>query len=872
MSAPRLGGPAGRQLLRLVLLQAAWAAGSGPLQYSVPEEAKAGTLVGRLAQDLGLEAGELAARRLRLVWKGGRDSLEVKAESGALVVQSRLDREELCGQSARCALHLEVLVDKPLRVFHVEVEIQDINDNAPVFPINEESLFIAESRLPGSRFPLEVASDADIGINALLSYKLSPSEYFSLDVQNKNEKRQSAELVLSKSLDREETPVHHLLLTATDGGKPELTGTVQLVITVLDVNDNAPVFSQAVYEVSLPEDAANGTLVINLNATDLDEGVNAEVRYSFRSLVGSRVKEKFSIDSRSGEIKVKGALDFEDMNLYEIHVQAADQGQAPLSGHCRVVVALVDVNDNAPELWVTPLSVPVAEDAAPGTVVALIRARDRDSGANGAVTLWLRPEAPFRLVSSFRDSYSLVLAEALDRERVAAYEVEVRARDAGAPALGASSRLAVPVADVNDNAPAFAQAVYTAFVRENNAPGAAVLTVRARDADAGENGAVSYSVAGGGAQGRPASSLVAVEAASGRVRALQPLDYEEVQVVEFEVRAQDAGSPALWGRATVQLFVLDANDNAPAVWAPAAGAAPLLVPQSAGAGQVVAKVRAVDADSGYNAWLRYELQEPRGAGPFRVGLYSGEVRTARPLDEADGPRHSLVVLVRDHGEPALCATATLSVSLVDSAQASAAAAGAARAAAAAGAAAAAAAGPDGPLSELNAYLILAICAVCGLLVLALGLAAALRWRPRAAVLCGPGQAALVCASEVGSWSYSQRHSRQLGGGEAAGKADLMVFSPGCPPAAAAGSADKKTGGGGAGPDGSAMVRCLYSPLSLHGSQIASPLPERASGGAASPAFRSMVALIICLRFPLYVCRLMLQRKTLQSKFYHVAFP
>ncbi|XP_059589362.1 protocadherin alpha-5 isoform X2 [Alligator mississippiensis] len=787
MSAPRLGGPAGRQLLRLVLLQAAWAAGSGPLQYSVPEEAKAGTLVGRLAQDLGLEAGELAARRLRLVWKGGRDSLEVKAESGALVVQSRLDREELCGQSARCALHLEVLVDKPLRVFHVEVEIQDINDNAPVFPRGKQSLSIAESlTLPGTRFPLEVASDADIGINALLSYKLSLSEYFSLDVQNKNEKRQSAELVLSKSLDREETPVHHLLLTATDGGKPELTGTVQLVITVLDVNDNAPVFSQAVYEVSLPEDAANGTLVINLNATDLDEGINAEVLYSFSSLVGSRVKEKFSIDSRSGEIKVKGALDFEDMNLYEIHVQAADQGHLPLSGHCRVVVALVDVNDNAPELWVTPLSVPVAEDAAPGTVVALIRARDRDSGANGAVTLWLRPEAPFRLVSSFRDSYSLVLAEALDRERVAAYEVEVRARDAGAPALGASSRLAVPVADVNDNAPAFAQAVYTAFVRENNAPGAAVLTVRARDADAGENGAVSYSVAGGGAQGRPASSLVAVEAASGRVRALQPLDYEEVQVVEFEVRAQDAGSPALWGRATVQLFVLDANDNAPAVWAPAAGAAPLLVPQSAGAGQVVAKVRAVDADSGYNAWLRYELQEPRGAGPFRVGLYSGEVRTARPLDEADGPRHSLVVLVRDHGEPALCATATLSVSLVDSAQASAAAAGAARAAAAAGAAAAAAAaaGPDGPLSELNAYLILAICAVCGLLVLALGLAAALRWRPRAAVLCGPGQAALVCASEVGSWSYSQRHSRQLGGGEAAGKADLMVFSPGCPPVAA----------------------------------------------------------------------------------------
>ncbi|KYO39149.1 protocadherin alpha-7-like [Alligator mississippiensis] len=324
MSAPRLGGPAGRQLLRLVLLQAAWAAGSGPLQYSVPEEAKAGTLVGRLAQDLGLEAGELAARRLRLVWKGGRDSLEVKAESGALVVQSRLDREELCGQSARCALHLEVLVDKPLRVFHVEVEIQDINDNAPVFPIKEHHLRIPESRLPGSRFPLEVASDADIGINALLSYKLSPSEYFSLDVVTNEDQSKSMELALKKQLDREETPVHHLLLTATDGGKPELTGTVELVITVLDVNDNAPVFSQAVYRVHLRENLENGTLVIKVNATDEDEGINKEIQYSFHSLVPENIKATFGIDQGTGEVRVKGKLDYEEMNSYEIRIEAND--------------------------------------------------------------------------------------------------------------------------------------------------------------------------------------------------------------------------------------------------------------------------------------------------------------------------------------------------------------------------------------------------------------------------------------------------------------------------------------------------------------------------------------------------------------------
>ena len=150
----------------VVVLQAAWALVGGQVRYSVPEEAEAGTVVGRLAQDLGLEAGEAEARRLRLVARGRRASVEVSGASGALVVSSRLDREELCGKSAPCALRLEVLLDRPLRVFHVEVEVTDINDNAPRFPAAYKNISIAELSLPGSRFPLEGASDADIGSNA----------------------------------------------------------------------------------------------------------------------------------------------------------------------------------------------------------------------------------------------------------------------------------------------------------------------------------------------------------------------------------------------------------------------------------------------------------------------------------------------------------------------------------------------------------------------------------------------------------------------------------------------------------------------------------------------------------------------------------
>ncbi|KAM6322671.1 protocadherin alpha-2-like [Podargus strigoides] len=803
-------------VVRVLVLQAAWALGGGRVRYSVPEEAKAGTVVGRLAQDLGLEAGEAEARRLRLVSQGRRAGVEVSGASGALVVSSRLDREELCGKSAPCALRLEVLVERPLRVFHVELEVTDINDNAPLFPAARKNLSIAEfTTLPGSRFPLEGASDADIGANAQLSYTLSPSEHFTLDVKSPDEYRKSLFLVLKKALDRETVPVHRLVLTASDGGRPPLTGTVELVISVLDANDNAPQFNQSVYKVQLPESALEGTVVARVNATDPDEGINREVIYEIDTFVPPSTSDVFSIDAKSGEIRLTGALDFETVPFYDLHVKATDKGTPPLSGHCSVELEVLDVNDNAPEVWVTSLSVPVSEDASVGTVVALLSVSDRDSGPNGRVRCAVWPSSPFGLEATFAGSYSLVLREALDRERVSEYEVEVRAEDGGAPPLRARRALRVPVSDVNDNAPAFAQAVYTVLVRENNAAGAELARLWARDPDEAGNGRVSYSVWEGGVGGaassvggwRSASSYVSVDAESGRLWALQPLDYEEVQVLEFEVRAVDAGEPPLCGNATVQLFVVDENDNAPALLAAAGGGAgagggardevALGADEGAGsgvlwawaswgapAGQVVAKIRAVDADSGYNAWLRYELWEPRGKGPFRVGLYSGEVSTTRALEEADGPRQRLVIVVRDHGEPARSATATLSVSLVEGAEAALAAAGSSSSSSVSGlrpSSGAEVGAGSSSVSATNVWLVVAICAVSSLFLLAVVLYGASRWAPRAAVLSGPGPATLVCASEVGSWSYSQRQSRSLCVADGAGKSDLMVFSPNFPP-------------------------------------------------------------------------------------------
>lgn len=471
-----------------------------------------------------------------------------------------------------------------------------------------------------------------------------------------------------------------------------------------------------------------------------------------------------------------------------------------MSGHCKVSVKVVDINDNMPEIYITSLSLPIKEDAPLGTVIALISVSDRDSGPNGQVTCSLEPHVPFKLVSTYKNHYSLVLDSGLDRESVSGYDVVVRARDAGSPPRWASASVRVEVADVNDNAPQFAQAEYTVFVKENNAPGCHIFTVTAHDADAQENARVSYSLVERRVGGRALSSYVSVHGESGRVYALQPLDHEELEVLRVEVSARDAGAPPLGSNVTLQVFVLDENDNAPWLLARGSGgpagaavAASELVPRSAGAGHVVTKVRAVDLDAGYNAWLWFELQAAPAGGarcPFRVGLYTGEISTTRALDELDAPRQRLVVLVRDHGEPALTATATVLVSLVDGGQAS---PSWSRASVAAGASASASAsagalGGASSLVDVNVYLVVAICAVSSLLVLTLLVWAAARWSSGAAsegaCVSGPAAAAaaaLVCSSAVGSWSCSQRRRQRVCSGEGPPKADLMAFSPGLSP-------------------------------------------------------------------------------------------
>ncbi|XP_061691600.1 protocadherin beta-15-like [Syngnathoides biaculeatus] len=634
----------------------------GDVSFSLPEEMKAGSVIGNFAKELGLQPGALSSRKARIdADGGGKRHCDLNAGSGELLVAGRIDREELCGDRASCVVKQEVVLENPLELQRIHLRIQDVNDNAPVFNDHLIGLEIRESASKGARFVIEEAHDADIGQNSVQQYILQNNNHFVVAVSEN-----TIELVLDKELDREQKEEMNLLLTAFDGGSPPKSGTVVIHVTVLDANDNAPVFSRAVYEASLPENSAPGTIVIQVRATDADEGVNGDVTYDFGH-VTEDVKKIFSIDRKLGTIAVIGTVDYESSTSFELRVKAKDG--LGLSSYAKVIISITDVNDNIPVISIKSLTDPVAEDAPLGTEVGIIHVQDRDSEQNGEVHCSIQQDVPFKLVPSIKNYYSLVTSGQLDRELVSHYNITIGASDQGSPPLSSSKSLGLSVADVNDNPPVFQRESYSAYVSENNKAGSALCRVSARDPDWRQNGTVIYSLlAGAEVNGAPASSYVAVDGDTGEVRAVGSLDYEDLRSFRVHVVARDKGSPPLSSNVSVSVWIRDVNDNSPQILYPAPdgdSSVTELVPKAAQGGSLVSKVIAVDADSGQNARLSYHIVKSTDPGLFTVGLHSGEIRTRRDISESDGMRQNLMVAVKDNGQPPLSATCSVYFLLSD---------------------------------------------------------------------------------------------------------------------------------------------------------------------------------------------------------------
>uniref|UniRef100_A0A673G7F3 Protocadherin gamma-C3 n=1 Tax=Sinocyclocheilus rhinocerous TaxID=307959 RepID=A0A673G7F3_9TELE len=640
---------------------------SGELRYSVLEEQKPGSVVGNIARDLGLSAMRITERNLQVVSGSNAQYFEVNP-NGVLVIRETIDRESICALSSTCSLHLQILLQNPLEIHRILVQIDDVNDNVPQFPNVNSSLEISEAAAAGTRFRLESARDPDVGINSLRTYSISSSDYFVLNVETKSDGSKFPELVLEKALDRESQDAFRLSLRAVDGGQPEKSGTTLLLIKILDVNDNAPVFDEPVKRVSLLENSPPRTLVTKLNATDVDSGINGKISYLFSKYTPERTLKMFSVDSQSGEIRVVGDVDYEEANVYDITVQARDGGSP---GSCNIKVEIIDVNDNTPEVTLTSLTSPIREDAETGTVIALISAKDLDSGDNGKVTLRVSQVLPFKLKSAFGEHYTLVTDGRLDREVIDEYTVVVTATDSGSPPLSSQKTFAVRLSDVNDNAPVFSQNSYSVDVAENNAPGTPIVAISASDPDVGDNARLSYSILPTTIHGSPISSYVYINPENGNIFTMRSLDYEQINAFKIEVQVRDAGAPPQTSNVTVHVFVVDQNDNPPIILYPThsedAGLQ-LTVLHGAPVGHRVNKIVAVDPDSGHNAWLFYSIAPGDDSSLFHIEPHTGELRTAQKLmdDEQGGkthPAYNIIVVVRDNGQPALSTSVSVTVTV-----------------------------------------------------------------------------------------------------------------------------------------------------------------------------------------------------------------
>ncbi|XP_044081931.1 protocadherin beta-16-like isoform X2 [Neovison vison] len=653
-----------RQVLLFSLLLGLSQAGLEPRRYSVVEETEGGSFVANLGKDLGLGLTELSTRGARIISQGNKEYLQLKVQTGDLVINEKLDREELCGPTEPCLLYFQLLMEKPLEIFQAELRVEDINDHSPVFTEREMILKIPESSPLEITFPLSNALDLDVGSNSVQNYKISPNSHFEVLTRKLSDGRMYPELVLKEELDREEEPEIVLTLTALDGGSPPRYGIAQVRVEVVDSNDNAPEFGQPIYKVHIPENSPVGSLVVTVSASDLDSGVYGKISYTLFQ-PSEDISKTLEVNPVTGEIRLKKKVDFETVVSYEVDIKATDGGG--LSGKCTLLLQVVDVNDNPPEVTLSALTSPIPENS-PEIVVAVFSVSDPDSGDNGKTITSIQDDLPFLLKPSVKNFYTLVTERALDREERTEYNITITVTDLGTPRLKTQHNLTVTVSDVNDNAPAFSQTTYTLRVRENNSPALHIGSVSATDRDSGANAQVTYSLLPPHDPQLPLGSLVSINADNGQLFALRSLDFEALQAFEFRVGAADRGSPALSSQALVRVLVADANDNAPFVLYPLQnGSAPCteLVPRAAEAGYLVAKVVAVDGDSGQNAWLSYQLLKATEPGLFGVWAHNGEVRTARPLSERDAVKHRLLVLVRDHGEPPLSASVTLHVLLVD---------------------------------------------------------------------------------------------------------------------------------------------------------------------------------------------------------------
>ena len=642
-----------------------------PLRYNISEQVPSGTFVGNIRFDSKLSSKyeTQVFERLRYSFLDPDEEnvnlFHIENVNGILRTEGVLDRELVCPGLLTCTINLDIAVGprEYFQVIGVTVTILDVNDRRPEFPQDAITIEIPESAQPEAIYKLPEAEDLDSGKFAIQGYRMETdhNDIFQLNVIDVGGRPSKLQLKLLKSLDREERDFYRVNIIAFDGGEPPELGVMEVNIAVGDANDHGPQFLNSTYKVVIPESARPQANIVKVQAEDKDIGINGEIRYH---LSDNDHADVFEIDEESGEITLKGSLDYEETKRYLLTVEATDGGVNSQPAYATVTVEVMDMNDNPPHISVNTLgqegmeNAVISELAQVGDMVAYISVKDPDSGLAGQFLCQLN-EPHFSLEQTQPTKFKVVTASLLDRERQEEYALVIECQDQGNPSLITTETIVVNVLDKNDNAPIFPQAAYYVELSENNHVKAWILQVNATDKDSGKNGVVRFSL------GQDAHDQFTIDPVAGVVRANAVFDYEQTEQIIFSVIAYDLGDPAQSTTASVILSILDTNDEPPKF---TKESYKFKVAENQPIGTEIGTVFASDADSDGNNRIEFAILPSKSAEKFTVDTQTGLVRTKASLDREEPGQllYHVTVLATNIGvTPPLSGSAMITIEVQD---------------------------------------------------------------------------------------------------------------------------------------------------------------------------------------------------------------
>ena len=643
------------------------------LTFKVDEGKSPGTYLGDIAadsnvmDDVAIQDQNLIS--FSLMEQDGTSSsplFRISKKTGKLYTAQTLDAESLCTYGKECFVMVDVAVQKEntiSRILEIKVIIQDMNDHEPEFPDGQVNIEFDEDVAVGTKVSIPNAIDKDVSqMNSRIIYSLKKdkSEPFLLTISKKVDGTADLSITLKERLDREVKDSYLIQVIAKDGGIPQKENILQVHISVSDINDNTPVFSQNVYNVSIKNKPSETSSIATLSATDLDSGKNGRVVYHFSTKTSDVAKSHFKLNEQTGQIFLQKKFILGNILTHNLYIEAKDGGNPPLESLAMVLVNVINQQNNPPTIHLKFLSASgkdstsVSEGIKIGSSIAYVKVTDHDVGQNGEVSCDLHYDK-FKLQSLDTKKYQVIVKKALDRETEAKHEIIISCQDKGSPPLQSKSKFSIQVTDVNDVRPQFSMETFKFFIEENQKSRFSVGFINATDPDLGLGGKLTYSLL----TNKKQKFLPFKIKDDGMISAIMSLDHEFQNIYKFQVFVKDNGIPSLNNTVNVIVEVTDKNDNAPYFTFPSVNPYNMDVVYYRHHSKNITHLKAADGDSQENAFLKYEIIRGNDKQIFSMNQYTGLLSFNRVLSQQDAGSYELVFVVKDSGSPVLSATTSM---------------------------------------------------------------------------------------------------------------------------------------------------------------------------------------------------------------------